>query len=711
MDFIGRQEFWNIGYPMLGAFVYIVIVIAGLSITYGIYKRFLLWRLGRRNADMGPWWPRIKRAASLVSVDLLGHRRFIRKDLYAGLMHFFLFWGAVILLVATTVSALEFNLKEYFSVVFPTSHYPHITSFIWDIFGGVFVTIGVSMAFYRRFVMKPARLNTFAEDITILSLILALVFTGFLVEGLRIGATELNIHSDLYNPDLAVWSPVGFLVAKGLLFIGFSAEVLETIHSFCWWIHAALVAWAFVYGAKNFNKLTHMLVSPVNIFLRSDRPLGALRPMGDFETLETFGAKDIEDLSWKQLLDFDSCTNCGRCQDQCPAWASGKILSPRKLIQDMRSYMDYRGAQYNVFGTRTKTDEPDKSMITDFVSEEALWSCTTCRACMEVCPVYIEHIDSIVDRRRYLVLEQGSIPDTAMAALQNIEQRGHPWKGTQEGRMDWADGIEVETMADSPEHEILLWVGCTPALNSQNQKTVRAMVSVLKVAGVKFKVLGDEEMCTGDPARRLGNEYLYQTLGQQNIETFNRYNVKKILTLCPHCFNTIKNEYPQLGGNFEVLHYTEFVNQLIKEKKIKPLRSLNETVSYHDSCYLGRHNKIYDDPREIAQSIPGIKLLEMDKCRDRGFCCGAGGGRMWMEEEGERVNRIRTDHFLDTQADVVSVSCPFCMQMFNEGIEAKGVQDTKQVKDLIELVHESIDKENTPEELATELIQDESAEE
>ncbi|MBH75515.1 MAG: hypothetical protein CL896_06980, partial [Dehalococcoidia bacterium] len=304
-------------------------------------------------------------------------------------------------------------------------------------------------------------------------------------------------------------------------------------------------------------------------------------------------------------------------------------------------------------------------------------------------------IDSIVDMRRYLVLEQGSMPDTAMAALQNIEQRGHPWKGTQEGRMDWANGIEVETMSDNSEHEILLWVGCTPALNEQNQKTVRAMVSVLKVAGVKFKVLGDEEMCTGDPARRLGNEYLYQTLGQQNIETFNRYNVKKILTLCPHCFNTIKNEYPQLGGNFEVVHYTEFVNQLIKEKKIKPLRSLNETVSYHDSCYLGRHNKIYDDPREIAQSIPGVTLLEMDKCRDRGFCCGAGGGRMWMEEEGERVNRIRTDHFLETQADVVGVSCPFCMQMFNEGIEAKGVQDTKQVKDLIELVQESIEENKT----------------
>jgi Fe-S oxidoreductase len=280
-----------------------------------------------------------------------------------------------------------------------------------------------------------------------------------------------------------------------------------------------------------------------------------------------------------------------------------------------------------------------------------------------------------------------------MNAMTSMEQRGHPWRGTQATRTDWMEGMDVVTMADDPDHEVLLWVGCTSALNGRNQATARAMASVLKVAGVKFRVLGSEESCTGDPARRMGNEYLFQMMAEQNIETLKSYEVKKILTLCPHCFNTMKNEYPQLGGHFEVQHYTEFVAELIRDGKIKPVGSVYTTLAYHDSCYIGRHNDIYDAPREIAEAIPGLTLVEMPDGanRERSFCCGAGGGQMWMEEEGTRVNHIRTDQFIATGADVVGVSCPFCLQMMEEGIGAKGVEDDRSAKDVLELLAESLE--------------------
>ncbi|MCH7474565.1 MAG: (Fe-S)-binding protein, partial [Gemmatimonadetes bacterium] len=293
-----------------------------------------------------------------------------------------------------------------------------------------------------------------------------------------------------------------------------------------------------------------------------------------------------------------------------------------------------------------------------------------------------------------LVLEESKIPETAMNALLNLEQRGHPWRGTQYSRTDWAEGLDVPTLAEKPDAEILFWVGCTAALEQRSQAVARSMVKVLKAAGVDFAILGDEETCTGDPARRLGNEYLFQILAQQSIETLNRYQVKTIVTICPHCFNTMKNEYPQFGGTYEVLHYSQFVDGLIKEGKIKPIKMIQTNVAYHDSCYLGRHNGIYDEPRAVAKSVPGLNLVEMEpNCRERGFCCGAGGGHMWLEESrGTRVNHMRTDQFLETGAEIVAVSCPFCLQMLTEGIQAKGLEGEKQVKDVLEILADSLEE-------------------
>ena len=682
----GREEFWNIGYPLLGTLVYSIILIATVTIGYGIYQRYRIWRLGKTMPDLGPLGPRIQRSLKLAALDIFGHRRFVKRDLYPGLMHFFLFWGFIFLLIATTIGMLEFNFHEYnpLDFDFPTARFRVQEDFVWDIFGGLFATIGLVMAAVRRYVMRPTRLNTFADDTVFLAFGGGLVLTGFLVEGLRIAGT--NIEGTLASPKWA--APVGYLFSQ--MFVGMDLRTIQFTHETIYWLHVGIVATLFVYIAAHFSKISHVLLSPLNAFLRSDRPLGALRPMGDLETLERFGASDVPDFTWKQLLDFDACTNNGRCQDVCPPYLSGKTLSPRQIIQSLRSYTLERGPVLASVKTGEEAPPAEKDMIS-YVDPTAVWDCLTCRACMEACPVFIEHIDSIVDMRRNLVMEQAQMPEGAEAVLVNMEQRGHPWRGTQATRTDWMEGTDVKTMADDSEVEVLLWVGCTPALNEANQRVPRAMAALLKAAGVKFGVLGKEEMCSGDPARRLGNEYLYQMMAQQNIETFNRYNVKKIITLCPHCFNNLKNEYPQLDGKYEVSHYVEFVDELIQQGRLKPLKQVNISMTYHDSCYLGRHNRVFDPPRRIAAAIPGLKLLEMEKRRENGFCCGAGGGHMWMEDSGgQRVNHMRTDQFLETEGEVVGVSCPFCFQMFQEGITSKGAQDTKRAVDLLDVLAQSV---------------------
>ena len=553
---------------------------------------------------------------------------------------------------------------------------------------------GNGLAAYRRYVVRPPRLNTALEDGVLLWLLLAMALSGFLLQSLRMAATEMEPSSALYRPEWAAWSPVSYAIAAGLRATGMSVYAMEVSHFTLWWAHAALMSAAFVYAAVRFGPLMHIFVSPLNLLMRSSltRPRGALRPMGALERLDAFGAHELTQLTTKQLLDYDACTNCGRCQDQCPAFASGKVLSPRKLVQDAKAYVEQRAPVLLALADGEQAPEPERSLVHDFVTADALWACTTCGACEEACPAGVEHIDSIVDMRRFLTMEEAAVPASAMDAMTSMEQRGHPWRGTQATRTDWMEGTGAVTLAEDQEHEVLLWVCCTTALNTRNQAAARAMAAVLKRAGVRYRVLGSEETCTGDPARRMGNEYVYQMLAEQNIATLKGYGVKKVLTLCPHCFNTLKNEYPQLGGDFEVLHYTEYVAELVREGRIKPVARIEATLASHASCYLGRHNGIYDPPREIAAAIPGLRLLEMGegRCRARGFCCGAGGGRMWMEEEGARVNHIRTDHFLETGADVVGVSCPFCLQMLEEGIGAKGVGDTKQAKDLLELLADSL---------------------
>jgi Fe-S oxidoreductase/nitrate reductase gamma subunit len=686
----GRVDFWNIGYP-LGAVVYLTGVISLAAVAWALWRRSRIWRLGVPNPDVGPWRARAVAALRTLAIDSIGHRRFVKREGYPGAMHALIFWGMAGLFAATTLDAIEFNAEHWLGWVLPTKHIGVQLELVWDI-AGLALMGGVGMAAWRRYVTRPARLNTMLENGVLLALLMGMAVSGFVLQALRMAATELEPASALYDPSAAAWAPASWVIAVAVRGVGMSVYGIEVSHFVLWWAHAALMSATFVYAAWRFGPLMHIFISPLNLLLRSSitRPKGALRPMGNLEELESFGARDIFQLSQKQLLDYDACTNCGRCQDQCPAFASGKPLSPRKLIQDAKAYMAERAPALLAAGSPADAPAPERTLV-EAVSPEALWSCTTCRACMEACPAFVEHIDSVVEMRRYLAMEQADVPETAAGALMSMEQRQHPWRGTQASRTDWMDGTGAVSMAEDPEHEVLLWVGCTTALNERNQASARAMASVLKLAGVRYRVLGSEEVCTGEPARRLGNEYLYQMLAEQNIATLQGYGVKKVLTLCPHCFNTMKNEYPQLGATFEVQHYTEFVAELVRDGRIKPVRTINMRMAYHDSCYLGRHNGVYEAPREIAGAIPGLELVEMaPHHRERGFCCGAGGGRMWMEEEGTRVNHIRTDHFLEANADVVGVSCPFCLQMMEEGIGAKGA-DAKKARDLVELLAESLE--------------------
>jgi Fe-S oxidoreductase/nitrate reductase gamma subunit len=661
-----REVFWNIQYSYV---MYILAAIAVAFWVFSLYRRYQLWRMGKpedRTKDLGK---RVWVFIRTTVVDVLAHRRFLR-DPYSGIMHLILFWGFVILLLAAAIDAVTHYINLHITGA------PYLWfSLIVDI-GGLLVLIGIIMAAYRRYVWKPERLNTILDDGIGLALIAVILITGYMVEGLRQAATEINIH-----PDWAVWSPGGLAFAKA--FVGMSQSSLLFWHRFLWWFHSALTISAFIYVALAFSKLQHIIVSPLNVFFRSLGPVGTPAPI-DIENAETLGVGDIKDFTWKQLLDLDACTNCGRCQDACPAWATGKPLSPRKVVQDLKTHM-LKAANH-----QANPSDSTPTLVGEAPSEVEIWACTTCAACQETCPVYVEHIVKIIDLRRNLVLAQSKMPETAQLMLRNMQSRGHPWAGIQSMRLrgDWTSGLELKILAEGDHANTLFWVGCTGALVERNVEATLSMTRVLKAAGVDFAVLGEAETCCGDPARRAGYEFQFQIMAEQNIEIFKGHNIKEIITSCPHCYHTIKNEYPRYGGDFKVVHYTQLIADLIKQDKLKLTNKLNSILTYHDPCYLGRYNGVYLEPRRILQAISKAKPEEMERSRSTSFCCGGGGGHMWIEEQPgtTKINQMRMEDVLKTGADTVVTACPYCLQMFEESIEHKQMKDSLKAKDLVELV-------------------------
>jgi Fe-S oxidoreductase/nitrate reductase gamma subunit len=669
-DAITREVFGGIPGPLKAAF-YIVIP---LVLIYGAVlfsQRVRNWERGRPdNRALNA--RTVKRRARDFRAGV--YMKTLLRDPAAGLMHSLIYFSFLILLAVTTILEINHQLPEPLKFLEGGVYQGY--SFVADI-AGVALVVGCVWALARRYVQKPyrIRIKTKPEHLVGLVTLLFLGVSGFMAEAYRIAETGM--------PDFERWSVVGYPIASLLE----GGSNLSGWFQF-WWI-AHVLSFIVFLAILPVTMLRHMFTSPLNMWLRDrDRPKGAMKPLGNLmETeLESFGASTIEDFTWKQLLDLDACTMCGRCTSVCPAHATGKPLDPREIVLKSGEVMAATGSPKV---SPPLSTVPEITVTADSlferISTEEVWACTTCKACDEICPVNIEIMDKILDMRRYLALMESDFPTELGNAYRAMENQGNPWGMNQGERADWAAALEVDVPVvdgtGSLDHEYLYWVGCAGSFDDKNKKVTQAMAKLLTRAGVDFAILGSSEMCTGDSARRSGNEYIFQMLAMQNIETMNGMGVRKIITQCPHCFNTLLNEYPQLGGNYEVVHHTQLLEWLVAEGQLDLSGArLDERVVYHDSCYLGRHNDVYLAPRRLIGSLGGVEVVEAGRNGTKGMCCGAGGARMWMEEHtGKQVNVERSQELLATGATRIATACPFCYIMIDDGVKGEGV-DEDQVK-------------------------------
>jgi len=616
----------------------------------------------------------------------------------AALGHAIMFWGLIIFGVSYFVFiGLGGGFGLY--TIFSGSSFETVFFSILDIVA-VLVILSMIWVVIKRYLIVPDRLKremSPAEKIVqplLIVVIIGLMLLHFGIEGFRYAAYGIPGSGP----------PLGVPLAQTLVNAGISGDTLAAVYKIFWWLNFVLLLVAVIYAPR--SKHLHPLASFPNLLFRNLAPKGSVKPV-DLKKPETSGAAEIRDFSWKQLLDLYSCTWCGRCHVVCPAQLSGKPLSPRELILGMKEHLLEEGPKLlkkqvpasSVAVDKAGVTDPEsstehtgrgKTLIGDVISEEAIWSCTTCLACQDICPVNNEHIDKIIDLRRHLQMIAKT--EVARDTLKNLRVRGNPWRGTMYARTDWTEGLNIKVVGEDSNIDVLYWVGCTEALEDRSLKVARAVAKLMKQAGVNFGILGEEEMCCGDPARRLGAEHLFQMLAMNNIQLLQSYNIKKIVTACPHCFNTLKNEYPKLEGQFDVVHHTQFIVELLKDKKLRVKPSGDALVTYQDPCYLGRYNDIFDVPRQIINDILGMTLVEMEQNKKDGFCCGGGGGRMWIEEKfGQRINEMRLDQAINTQAKVVAIACPFCLQMYEDAAKAKNAEESLKVRDIAELVEESLE--------------------
>ena len=666
-----REIYWNID---LHGLLYLFAFAAIALFVWGYYRRYRLWRIGQPEEVKlnvgGAFWRLFDNA--------LIQRRVLRQP-YPGLMHLAIFWGFVVLFVGTLFVAAKADIGL---PVFHGTWYLVLSAAL-DLMGLVAI-IGVVMALVRRYVMRPDYLENRVEDGLILTFLLTVLVTGFWLEGLRIAAA---------GDPWAHWTPVGLFFANYLVPTSSSAQL--ALHQFLWWLHL-LLGVGFIL-ALPFTKLGHILVAPLNILFRPEGPKGALATMDlEDETLETFGVNSVNQFTWRQLMQSDACVRCGRCLMACPTRVTGKPLRPMDLIQNLRDELSKTGPAITAARVSGGNSTMAEDSPLEVVSVEGLWSCTTCRYCEEACPVLVEHVDKIVDMRRYKVLMEADMPAEGQAVIRNIDSNGNPWGLGRNTRSNWIEDMEIEIPVLEPggKTQYLFWVGCAGAFDHRNVKITQALAQVLTAAGVDFAVLGNSETCCGDSARRLGNEYLYQMLAQENIAALDSVEFEAIVTACPHCFNTLRNEYPDLGGDWRVLHHSQLLEELLSggHLEIPVAAEVGLTVTYHDSCYLGRYNNVYQQPRTAIERLPGVKVREMSQARVDAFCCGAGGGRMWLEETvGDKIYLDRTRQALATNAEAIATACPFCLTMFEDGLKDEGKEDAIPVLDLVELIARRLD--------------------
>jgi Fe-S oxidoreductase/nitrate reductase gamma subunit len=660
-----------------------------LNRAWHLYRLMMLGRSERRVDHPGE-------RLSLFLRHVVGQGRLLSEP-YAGIMHAFIFWGFCVITVMTGDMLI--------TGLVPGLHLPWIEQnpvFLLSLetFEAL-VLIGTAMALYRRLVSKPRRLTYTGDALLILSLITTLMVTAFLAS-----STQIQLDTRAWDR----WSYVSSLIAP--LWSGVPIGTLYVLNRVFWWMHVITVLGFLAY--LPWSKHLHIVTSAFNVWFRSTGPKGALPWMdveAKLEAGEPLGAVDVTDLTWKDHLDGYTCTECGRCEAECPASRTGKPLSPKWVILDLKHYLLERGpALLPTDSMQLATAEVGKTafenpaevrMVGDVITDEVLWDCTTCRACMEACPVFIEHVPKIVEMRRDLVLTENRFPPDARRLFENLEASGNPWRFPRATRGDWAKDLEVPVLGQGvtvEDVDYVLWVGCAGSHDERYQKVMRTLVGLLRQAGERFAILGRQETCTGDPARRAGHEYLYQMLARENVETLNGLGVKKIVASCPHCFNTLKSEYPQLGGLYEVVHHSVLLAQLIADGKLKPVKEDDRAIVYHDPCYIGRYHDLYEQPRDVVRAIPGAKLRECGGgCHhNKAMCCGAGGARAFMEEKrGSRINHLRLLQAAEAEPSAIATACPYCIMMLEDGTRTKGIFDELPIRDVSELLAESLSADSS----------------
>jgi len=638
---------------------------------YGIYRRLRAYFRGSSTPVLRDLSVRVRRAL----VEAFGQRKVARKT-YPGLMHLLIYSGIIVLFIGTTLVFIDTDLwQTLFGKQILVGEFYLFYELFLDAFG-ILAILGILAAVLRRTASRPPNLPSARDDVYILSILLTILVTGYVMEGIRLAVDR---------PDWAPWSFIGFRFATFFEVQGFTHIQLTDTYRWLWWFHAILAFTAV--ASIPYTKLFHIFTSPLNALSMHIRPKGQLSAPFDLRQLLAsgnfdvkVGAAQITDFSWQQRLSFDSCTSCGRCTNACPATAGGTLLSPMHLILKLRNAMFSK--QFADGGA---------VLLDGLVDPEELWACTTCRACVKECPVLIDHVDAIVEMRRQLVAEM-KIDRDKKNLLTNLNSLSNPYGLSQSDRLKWAEGLDVRTVKDQPDFEVLYWVGCAGSYDPRNQKVSQAVAKILNAAGVRFSVLGTEEKCNCEAARRLGEEGRFQQAALELIELFNRYGVKTIITQCPHCFNTFRNEYPEFGAKFTVLHHSQLIAQLIQTRRLRLKQASEKTVTFHDPCYLGRYNDEYEASRNVLNSLGNVALKEMPRCKKDSFCCGAGGANFWYKVDQKRkVNVIRFQEAQNLRPEILATACPFCTSMFEDASTGLDAKQSLSVRDIAEIVADLIE--------------------